>query len=467
MQVRAGSNMNPYFLSTHTKTSIKDGIIAVFNTLKMRPIYAINSEFDKIFKLLQNGIYEDSSSWLKYKDIFEQLRESRIITHGDSEDRSVLERARHRLNPPFPHLLYLVITDKCNMACEYCFVKYNRSSKYKEKIMSNDTAKKALDFFSTEIRRNNEDDFKKEKQIIFYGGEPLLNFPVIKFSVEYIELLKEKGYLTPNTVLSIVTNGTLLSTNIANFFRANKISMGISLDGDKIVTNQNRPLKTGGSAYEKILHAISICQETGVKVGLSITITPIGLERKDLILEQILSLNVSSIGFNIMIGNKKEVQSDFYRSTANFLLEAFQVLRSKGIYEDRLMRKTQAFVDSQLYLYDCAAAGGNQIVIAPDGDVGICHGFISDRQYFYGNIHNNIDRSKYDKIYDEWCHRTPIFMEECLDCTALSICGGGCPFNAFINTGSIWGKDERFCEHAKATLDWLIWDLYKNTTNTL
>jgi len=70
------------------------------------------------------------------------------------------------------------------------------------------------------------------------------------------------------------------------------------------------------------------------------------------------------------------------------------------------------------------------------------------------------------KTYIEWNKRTPLNMPECQDCVALGICGGGCPMNAYSNNHSIWALDERFCVHAKMTLEWLIWELYTNIRKT-
>lgn len=59
--------------------------------------------------------------------------------------------------------------------------------------------------------------------------------------------------------------------------------------------------------------------------------------------------------------------------------------------------------------------------------------------------------------------RSPLNMPECQDCPALGICGGGCPYQSELEMGSIWALDKRFCIHAKMTLEWLIWDLFKQT----
>jgi len=65
-----------------------------------------------------------------------------------------------------------------------------------------------------------------------------------------------------------------------------------------------------------------------------------------------------------------------------------------------------------------------------------------------------------DPDYKEWSMRSPLNMPQCQKCPALGICGGGCPFQSEIEKGSIWALDDRFCVHAKMTLEWLIWDLF-------
>ncbi|MBU1871132.1 SPASM domain-containing protein [Patescibacteria group bacterium] len=129
------------------------------------------------------------------------------------------------------------------------------------------------------------------------------------------------------------------------------------------------------------------------------------------------------------------------------------------------MRKVDAFVKSELYAFDCGAAGGGQIVIAPDGHVGICHGYLGSRKHFVTTVDDEAFDPQNDPVFMEWSRRSPLSMDVCRECPALGICGGGCPLNADFEEGSIWGLDKRFCVHCKTTLEWLIWDLYKQMTN--
>jgi uncharacterized protein len=71
-----------------------------------------------------------------------------------------------------------------------------------------------------------------------------------------------------------------------------------------------------------------------------------------------------------------------------------------------------------------------------------------------------------DPVFLEWNKRTPLNIPECQGCYALGICGGGCPFNARKQYGTIWDIEERFCIHAKKTLEWLVWDFFDNNIKT-
>ena len=437
--------------------------MAIFNSFRLHPFYMDRQLFQSLKPYLASGVDENSPIWEENKHIFNHLKDNNIISCDIEEDNRALNRARGCISYPIPHVLYLILTEDCNMKCSYCFINKPQNIVSKKVGMSTNTAKNVLEFFSSCIKQGTKNDFDAEKQIIFYGGEPLLNTPVLRFVVDYSKKLISKGKLPEKTRFSIVTNGTLLTRQSARFLKYSGVEVGISLDGDQIITDKNRPLKSGDSSYGKIIRAISICQEMSINVSLSVTVTPLGLTRKDELLAEILKLNVRSLGFNMLIGDNSTVPEAYNSQVSSFLLEAFDLFRLNGIYEDRMMRKVRSFSNGTLYLFDCAATGGNQIVAAPDGELGICHGFISTRGYFYGNINNGIDKVKYDKVYNEWLRRSPIFMDECMDCAAVAICGGGCPYNAHINTGSIWGKDDRFCIHAKMTLDWLIWKLYENT----
>jgi uncharacterized protein len=116
-------------------------------------------------------------------------------------------------------------------------------------------------------------------------------------------------------------------------------------------------------------------------------------------------------------------------------------------------------------LFDCNAAGGRQIAIAPDGSVGICHEHIMDKQHFVTNIYEDFNPAKSSK-YKEWQKHSPLYMEDCQSCIALGICGGGCVINTERKYGTIWKPDKRFCKQTLAILDMLLKQLFLKNENS-
>ena len=192
------------------------------------------------------------------------------------------------------------------------------------------------------------------------------------------------------------------------------------------------------------------------------TLSQEALSESDTIFDIIEKYGITGLGFNILLSDKTyQVPEEYFVNVSKFIVEAFKVFREKGIYEDRIMRKVNAFVEHNLHLFDCAAEGGNQIIVAPDGEIGLCHGFLATRETFASNIDDESFDMTTHPLFKEWNKRSPIFMEKCHGCMALGTCGGGCALNAKANGESIWDLDERFCIHSKTTLEFLIWDLFE------
>lgn len=203
----------------------------------------------------------------------------------------------------------------------------------------------------------------------------------------------------------------------------------------------------GNNVFNKILNTLDMCKRIGVDVSLSVTLSEETIKDTKAILELVDKYGVTSFGFNIMMSDENFiVPQEYNEKAAQFILDEFIELRKRGIYEDRIMRKLKSFTKSQVYFSDCAATSGGQIVIAPNGQVGICHGCLHNKQYFVSNVDDKeFDASKH-KDFIEWSQLTPVNKEECQDCVALGICGGGCPINAMhLKKGNtIHDLDERF-----------------------
>ncbi|MEK7564618.1 MAG: radical SAM protein [Patescibacteria group bacterium] len=457
---------NGLFLSRFSHFIVKDDIFVAYHSLRMMPVYFPIFILDVIEKIKAGvslgELAECQTDVEKRKEIFqaiEILKNAKVLIEDLQEDEKVISYFRDMTGEPYPHLVYFILTDKCNFCCKYCFLKNNSQLGYVESHMSKEVAIRGLDLFCRLIGEDIE-LFEEEKTVVFYGGEPLMNWRVLEFLLKRIEEYQIVGRLPKKTILNLVTNGTLLTPYMADVLKKHNVQVSISIDGDDFVTNSNRVYGNGKPVYEDIKRAFSICREAGMDIGASCTLSESCIADFDGTMRVLLEeCGVTNLGLNLLITSKEPFEGYNVKAT-EFIIKAFQIFRTRGIYEDRIMRKAIAFIERTVLPFDCGASGGNQIVISPNGDVGVCHGYAMGKKYFPTNVNDADFDIKTNPDFLEWSKRSPLNMPECQKCMALGICGGGCPFQAEITTGSIWGLDERFCVHAKMTLEWLIWDLY-------
>lgn len=361
----------------------------------------------------------------------------------------------------------MIMSEQCNLACKYCFLGNNdcdKRSNFLLENMSTETADKALAFFIRQIKESGLDFEENRPVLIFYGGEPLVNFKVLEYTATKVNELRNTEKCMRNIEMSIVTNGLLLDEFRLKRLHELGVSIAISIDGFTEEANSMRVDVVGKPVFSRILDKLNLCKSLGVDVSLSVTLSEETIKNTKDILDLVDTYGVKAFGFNIMMSSDTFVLPQSYNeAAAQFIIDEFIELRERGIYEDRMMRKLKSFSKAQVYFSDCAATTGGQIVIAPNGQVGICHGCLHDKQYFVAHIDDDDFVAAKDETFIEWSQLTPLNHEECMDCPALGICGGGCPVNAMhLKPGNtIHSIDERFCVHSKKTLEFFIKDLYR------
>jgi len=435
----------------------------------MKPVYISDSFLPMIKKFANGAFLRDVLSLIRSEDrqdflsTIEALRDAKILIQDSANDKKAFDYFFGMLGKPYPHLAYFILTENCNFRCKYCFIKNQESPDHNSGNMTLEVAIKGLDFFCHRIAKDPK-QFESEKTIVFYGGEPLLNWNVLKILLPKIEEYIQNGKLPKKTILNMVTNGSLITNEIAETLKKHNVQVSISIDGDSFATNSSRIYADGRPVYRDIKRGFLVCKENGMNIGASCTLSEASISDFGTTLKVLLDeCQVTNLGFNLMIAGEDKLNDGYNERAAKFIIDAFKVFRERGVYEDRIMRKATSFVESKVWPFDCGATGGNQIVIAPDGDIGICHGFLAKRKYFPTNVYDDDFEMSENPDYKEWSMRSPLNMPQCQECSALGICGGGCPFQSEIEKGSIWALDDRFCIHAKMTLEWLIWDLFDHT----
>ena len=104
---------------------------------------------------------------------------------------------------------------------------------------------------------------------------------------------------------------------------------------------------------------------------------------------------------------------------------------------------------------DCGAVG-SQVVVSPGGMIGPCPSLVHNKEFFPGDIGDKKSSPDTLPIFSEWRQRVPVNMPACRGCPGIALCGGGCPYNALVQKGSIWEKDPQQCDYITEFIDWLI-----------
>lgn len=438
---------------------VGDNVIALYHALLIRTVFITRQEAEEIRMYFAEGKTDNSV----LTDTINYLYANYFVVNDKDEDAALYSKCIELISEPAISNAYIVVTENCNFNCKYCFISNAVQNAHPVKVMTKEVASKAVMLLQ---RTYEKQQHSYDKTITFYGGEPLLNFDVIKFFIDEVNIVKQEHYWPDDVKYALITNGSLLTKDILQTIKEYGIALSISYDVDKDSHSQ-RLDKSGNDSYAVVKQKIALCREMGVPFSLSITITDTLLKHKETILPEIMKLSPLTIAFNMLIPNKELPQNDdYYKEATAFMLDSFGQLRKMGMYEDRIMRKVHSFKENKMHLYDCCAGGGNQYVIAPDGTIGICHGYLNDRKYFSANVSDLDFDFREHADYKYWKKRTPLLMPQCQDCECLSICGGGCPYAADYIHGSIYELDTRFCIHAKQVLSWLINDLYHNITNS-
>lgn len=425
------------------KYNVKDNIYAIFNSLVMEIIFVDSNLLQKIETY---NIPEEDINILCEYGIYITSDEQDIRAH-----ELLLKNFEKRLG--LINLVYLIPSNSCNLNCRYCFINNNKDNDDDNHNMRKSTVDIFLEKYSAYLRKYNIN----ESTIMFYGGEPLINWEIVKYTV-----LKSKDIYPFK--FAIVTNGTLLDEEKLLFIKENNISIGISIDGPKYITDKNRMfINDGSSVYDNIIKKIELLKKMSINFDLSVTISEEFLENQDEILEWIANAGIKNVNYNLLHFEENNYDiENYYKRATEFLIKSHSKLFNKNIFDDRLQRKIDTFVNRNFYFSDCASLTENQITIKPNGTVNTCQGCLKTSK---GNIGNILNDSFEDIISNttrkKWRKFATLEREECLKCDSIFICGGGCYLQAEKLYGEASIVDKGFCVHTKEVLGWLINSLYK------
>ncbi|WGS64112.1 radical SAM/SPASM domain-containing protein [Marinitoga aeolica] len=343
--------------------------------------------------------------------------------------------------------LVLNVVQECNMKCIYCFADngtYGNTS-----IMKFETVKLAL-----EKLYNNKFD---QLSISFFGGEPLLNFKLIKEVVEYIE----KNF-DQKPSYNITTNGTLLNEETAKFLKKYNFKVMISIDGNEEENNLLRPLKNNENSFRKIVNGIKLLEKFEIDYYTRITVTKFNQEFDDFWkvykFKNVVRAFVAPEDYTLLPDLKKynkKIES-YVSGKDNTISEI--ILSSIIVRKNRIKNKNQLKIN--------CLGGVREISLSADGNLYMCHRATGIEKYYIGNIfkntHDEIIKSAYN-LFNKIM--IGIENERCKKCWAKNLCGGGCHLKNDLQKGYPKEIKNYFCELIKLEYEWAMVLLSKEIAN--
>ena len=455
--------------SEFTHVFPQEDAIGLYHSLTIEVAYVNKKAFDLFLRFRNPHTVESVVSHYpsRYRNrvfhAIQQLERLGFLVPAEMSEKSLIENFKAKMQTSL-HItnMYLITSDGCNFRCRYCAILKNYPKSYRPSNMSWEIAKKAIDFFI----QNTAHIKGEKKELVFYGGEPLLNPNVVVKAIKRSREIERKGLLGGPLEIVVITNGALITPELAQHFAENSVKVIVSIDGPKEIHDEMRIDTKGRGTYEEVVKGYWNCKRAGCGVGISLTVATHNVERLeeiiDFFIRELRPVNCGISSLHQLLSKDAEYESisPSVSHVSKRLIEVYEKARKQGLYMEHIARIVRPFVEKRRRSRDCPACGG-LILVAPDGEIGLCANLLGTRQFFTGNISQKPDLTK-DATFNEWNKRSQFNIETCYKCPAISLCGGGCPYEAFVRYGNIWrAGDERICSHSKIVLEWLVSDLWQ------
>lgn len=348
--------------------------------------------------------------------------------------------------------LCLHIAHDCNLACKYCFAEEGEYHG-RRALMSFEVGKKALDFLiaNSGQRRNLEVDF--------FGGEPLMNWQVVKDLVAYGRA-QEKKY-DKHFRFTLTTNGVLLNDEVQEFANKEMDNVVLSLDGRKEINDYMRPFRNGKGSYGLIVPkfqklADSRNQERYYVRG---TFTRNNLDFSEDV-KHFAQLGFKQMSIEPVVGEDSESYAikeedlpkifEEYDKLAKYMIEREQ--EGKGFNFFHFMIDLEGGPCVAKRLSGCGS-GTEYLAVTPWGDLYPCHQFVGQEEFLMGNVDEGIVKPE---IAEDFRGCSVYSKEKCKKCFARFYCSGGCMANAYKFHGSIHEAYDIACEMERKRVDCAI-----------
>lgn len=338
--------------------------------------------------------------------------------------------------------LCLHVAHTCNLNCSYCFASQGKYHGDRA-IMSLEVGKRALDFLieNSKGRRNLEVDF--------FGGEPLMNFDMIKELVAYARVREKES--NKNFRFTLTTNGVLVDDDVIEFANKEMSNVVLSLDGRKEVHDRFRVDYAGNGSWEKIVPKFQrfVEKRGGKNYYMRGTFTHANPDfLKDI--EEMLNLGFRELSMEPVVCDPadesalteedKPIVFEQYEKLAELMLKKHREGEPFTFYHYMLDLKGGPCIYKRI---SGCGSGTEYMAVTPWGDLYPCHQFVGEERFKLGDVWSGVQNTE---VQNEFAACNVYTREECKDCWAKLYCSGGCAANAYHATGSVNGIYSYGCD---------------------
>jgi len=381
----------------------------------------------------------------------DQLKKAGMLFSEDSFEP--LQDELKRRSEGIVKALCLHVAHSCNLNCEYCFASQGKYSGERA-LMSFETGKRALDFLieHSGSRRNLEVDF--------FGGEPLMNWQVVKDLVKYARSVEKQH--NKNFRFTLTTNGMLIDDEVIEFSNREMSNVVLSLDGRREIHDRYRVDYEGRGSWDRIVPKFQeFVKRRGDKNyyirGTFTHANPDFL--KDI--ETMLDLGFTELSMEPVVAAENDpasltkedisVVKEQYEKLALLMLDREKEGRPFTFYHYMIDLKDGPCVYKRI---SGCGSGTEYMAVTPWGDLYPCHQFVGDEKFRLGDVWNGVNNVE---MTDEFRACNVYSRQECRECWARLYCSGGCAANAYHASGSVNGIYEKGCELFKKRMECAIW----------
>ncbi|MCI8282080.1 MAG: thioether cross-link-forming SCIFF peptide maturase [Lachnospiraceae bacterium] len=415
-------------------------------TYDLIPLYQESSREEIVRQLAGTYVKEEIEE--AYQEVAELSESGQLFSKDEYEDYIHAFQNRQTV----VKALCLHIAHDCNLACRYCFAEEGEYHGRRE-LMPFEVGKAALDFLiaNSGNRRNLEVDF--------FGGEPLMNFQVVKDLVAYgreQEKLHDKNFR-----FTLTTNGVLLDEDVMEFANREMANVVLSIDGREQVHDFMRPFPKGAGSYRLIVPKFQKFAESRNqdKYYVRGTFTRHNLDfSKDVL--HLADLGFKQISVEPVVAQETE---DYALREEDLpkLFEEYDILAKEMIAREKKGEGFNFFhfmIDLEggpcvaKRLSGCGS-GTEYLAVTPWGDLYPCHQFVGDEKFYMGNVYEGV---KNTDVREEFRGCNVYAKEKCQNCFAKFYCSGGCAANSYHFHGSINDAYDIGCQLQKKRIECAI-----------